>query len=172
MEVHVTAWSPEIANEFIRLAQQEGVAFTQMQLQKLVYIAHGWSLAIRNLPLTFDAPEAWDYGPVFRELRNALRSYGKGKINALIRNCDFTPGVFSEEPEAPAMPELSNDEKAVIERVYRGYGKYHAYQLSALTHQPDTPWSDIYKDGVGRSHEIPADLIRKHFIELASSRAT
>lgn len=31
------AWSPEIANEFIRLAAAQGQPLDQMQLQKLVY---------------------------------------------------------------------------------------------------------------------------------------
>jgi len=37
----MVAWSPEIANEFIRLARAEARLLDQMQLQELVYIAHG-----------------------------------------------------------------------------------------------------------------------------------
>lgn len=66
-------WSPDIANEFIRRGLREGRAFDQMQLQKLVYIAHGWCLAFSGEPLTGDRPEAWDFGPVYRRLANALQ---------------------------------------------------------------------------------------------------
>ena len=69
-------WSPDIANEFIRRGLREGRAFDQMQLQKLVYIAHGWCLAFSGEPLTGDRPEAWDFGPVYRRLANALQSQG------------------------------------------------------------------------------------------------
>lgn len=52
------AASPAIANQFIPLALHDGRPLTNMHLQKLVFIAHGWNLAIRNLPLTEDDPEA------------------------------------------------------------------------------------------------------------------
>lgn len=56
--ITVPGWSREIANRFIRLAATEGRCFDQMQLQDLVYIAHGWCLALTGEPLTGDRPEA------------------------------------------------------------------------------------------------------------------
>jgi uncharacterized phage-associated protein len=64
-----------------------------MQLQKLVYIAHGWNLAINGTPLTSDIPAAWDYGPVYRDLFEALRAYGSNPVTQEIRAGDFGPGV-------------------------------------------------------------------------------
>jgi uncharacterized phage-associated protein len=77
-------WSHEIANEFIRLAAEEGRTFDPMQLQKLVYIAHGWNLASFNQPLTGDRPEAWEFGPVYVRLSEALAAYGYEPVTALI----------------------------------------------------------------------------------------
>jgi uncharacterized phage-associated protein len=163
-------WSPAIANEFIRLAKADNAALTQMQLQKLVYIAHGWNLAINGSALTFDNPEAWDYGPVYKELRGALREYGRAPVKREIKNSDFAIGMFEENLEEEAKANLSEGERQVIYRVYRDYGKYHAFKLSALTHEPGTPWSKVYDDGVGKTQEIPANMIRDHFIELATKR--
>lgn len=163
-------WSPAIANEFIRLAAAEGKGLTQMQLQKLVYIANGWNLAIRGEPLTADKPQAWAYGPVYHELHRALRSYGRSAVSREIRNNDFIPGVFEDAPDAAAVAVLGDDERAIIQRVYSDYGKFHAFQLSALTHRDGTPWTQIYRDGAGKFDEIPSEMIREHFVELARTR--
>lgn len=162
-------WSPAIANEFIRRASKDGKSFTQMQLQKLVYIANGWNLAINGKPLTYDEPEAWEYGPVYKELRRALRPYGREQVSREINNEDFIPGSFADDPSTPAVATLTDDERAVVDRVYRDYGKFHAFQLSALTHREGTPWSKVYAGGAGKYDEIPAQMIRDHFVDLARS---
>lgn len=166
----MTAWSPEVANEFIRLAAAEGKKLTQMQLQKLVYLAHGWNLAITGEALTYDDPQAWDYGPVYRHLRTALREYGSRPVEREILNCEYPLGDFSDEPNEPARGEFSEAELAVIKRVYRDYGKFHAFRLSALTHQPGAPWDQIYHNGDGRGEVIPSGMIAEHFVELAAAR--
>ena len=112
-------WSPAIANEFIRLAARERKTLTQMQIQKLVYIAHGWNLAINEAALTHDSPSAWSYGPVYRELYRALQQYGSEGVTRPIANREFTPGGFHAEPLAPAAASLSPKERNVVERVYR-----------------------------------------------------
>jgi uncharacterized phage-associated protein len=55
----------------------------------------------------------------------------------------------------------------VVDRVFRDYGRFHAYNLSALTHQPGTPWDQVYKQGAGRMQTIDNERVRRHFIDLA-----
>lgn len=165
----MAALSTEIANEFIERAQAKGRALTQMQLQKLVYIAHAWNLAINNAPLTMDNPLAWDYGPVYRDLWEALRSYGKDEVSRLILYRDYTHGLLAKDPSSPAKARLSSREKEVIDRVFYDYGQFHAYQLSALTHVPGTPWARTYADGAGKNQQIMPDMIKDYFVELAKS---
>lgn len=160
--------SPEIANRFIKLADENEQKLTHMQLQKLVYIAHGWNLAINASPLTHDDPEAWDYGPVYRSLYEALRSYRKAPVTALIRDLDWQ--FFPEEPDGSSLGDLSQNEEAVLNRVYETYGSFQAFRLSALTHQQGTPWDRVYNGGSGANGTIGAELIRGHFLELAERR--
>lgn len=165
----MTAWSAEIANEFIRRAAADERPLTQMQLQKLVYIAHGWNLAVNGEPLTHDAPQAWDYGPVYRDLWQALREFGRAAIPREIKTKEYMPGSFdTENADVPARAKLSQREIDVIDRVYQNYSGFHAFQLSALTHQEGTPWTQVYAGGNGKFDSIDADLIRDHFIGIAA----
>jgi len=84
----VPAWSIEIADHFIELAAADNRTFDQVQLQKLVYIAHGWGLALTGLPLTGDRPEAREFGPVYKRLADTLEMFG---LDPVIREHNERP---------------------------------------------------------------------------------
>lgn len=54
----------EIANLFIDLANENEDSITNSSLNKLLYLAQGWSLALLDRPLFSDEIEAWEFGPV------------------------------------------------------------------------------------------------------------
>ena len=143
-----------IANEFLKLA--DGQPINQMWLQKLVYMAHGWNLAINQSPLVSDRIEAWDGGPVFRHIWNHFRDFGRNAKNGLLGERDGTP--FEAE--------LSSEEKSVISHVWKRYGDYTGSQLSDMTHKEGTPWSNAYF-GRGRNSALQNEDIQQHFVELA-----
>jgi hypothetical protein len=66
----------------------------QMQVQKLVYIAHGWMLGLASEPLVDREPEAWERGPVFPSLREHIKLSGSKLIKDLIRENDDNPFAF------------------------------------------------------------------------------
>src|SRR5271154_4906780 len=80
----------QIATEFIQLANADGKKLTPMQLQKLVYFAYGWYLAITGERLIDERVEAWQWGPVIPSLYSAFREYGSDPI-------DDVPGELSFE---------------------------------------------------------------------------
>lgn len=141
-----------IANEFLKL---EGRPMNQMRLQKLVYIANGWNLAINGEPLTDARIEAWDGGPVYRAIWNHIRDFGYN-----VKSRYF--GADGEKFKA----DLTEDEKNVIHHVWKRYGDYSGQKLSELTHQEGTPWSKAYF-AYGRNSPVKQSDIRKHFTELA-----
>ena len=104
--------SVAIANEFLRRAGKAGL--TQMQIQKLVYFAHGWNLALSNEPLTTDSPQAWNYGPVYSDLYDHTKYFGRGQIDRPITPDDDEAIRFFMDAKSDAKPykaDLSHREK-------------------------------------------------------------
>jgi len=132
-----------IANKFIDLAKNEPL--TNMQLQKMVYIAHGFSLALRDTKLYYEYTRAWNFGPVVPELYEKLREHDSNQVKNKI----------SSSPEE----EIDKDSSEIIEEVYKNYKQYSGPQLSGLTHQKNTPWSKTWESN--KYGVIPADDIYK-----------
>jgi uncharacterized phage-associated protein len=134
-----------IANKFIDLAKNEPL--TNMQLQKMVYIAHGFSLALRDTKLYYEYTRAWNFGPVVPELYEKLREHDSNQVKNKI----------SSSPEE----EIDKDSSEIIEEVYKNYKQYSGPQLSGLTHQKNTPWSKTWESN--KYGVIPADDIYKFY---------
>ena len=85
-----------IANEFIKLNVG---TMRQMKLQKLVYMAHGWNLAIHREPLVKERIEAWDGGPVMRSIWNQIRDYGFNAKGYLMGDAKGKPYKADLQPK-------------------------------------------------------------------------
>ena len=55
-----------------------GGNLTLLQILKMTYLSHGYTLAITGKPLIYNKVEAWKYGPVIPIVYNALSKYGNG----------------------------------------------------------------------------------------------
>lgn len=144
-----------VANAFYTLANKDGKKLTNMQLQKLVYIAHGFNLAVQGEALFTDQVRAWEYGPVIPDLYNELKKYGAGEVTG--RLLTKTPPIKQESPEMQ-----------VIRAVWNGYGQYSGIELSAMTHKEGTPWHKTYEQG--RRNEIPNPIIKEYYQQLLNER--
>ena len=157
-----------IANLLIDVAKENGSYLDQMKLQKLVYITHGWNLAIAGHPLITDEIQAWQYGPVIPSLYSEFRNCGRNDITDYATDIQISEDdlKFSFEP-----PKIDRDDHHTIElanKVWAVYGGYTGPQLSNLTHMPDTPWDRVYKASPRAT--IANELIREHFVGLSRSR--
>ena len=168
-----------VANHFLDLAWREGTTLNPMQIQKLVYIAHGWHLAIVEKPLIHESVEAWTYGPVIPDLYHEFKQWGNEGIQEYaaeirISSSPGAPRQFREdvpsiEGECPDPTEV----KAILERVWEVYKRFTAVQLSNMTHQEGTPWDVARKNNVGkRSVSIDDSLIYEHFRELGEKNVS
>lgn len=140
-----------IAEWFLIRAASEGECLTQMKLQKLVYFAHGWHLGIYAEPLIADHIEAWRWGPVIKALYSRYADYGSRGL--------------------PSPHEIHGDidgrTDALLNKIWSEYKKHSARELSAMTHNPNTPWSNTYED-VRPMRIIPNDLIEQHYKRLVA----
>jgi uncharacterized phage-associated protein len=164
---NVPAWSNEIANELIKLALADGKAFHQMYLQELVYIAHGWHLAFTGEPLTGDRPEAFEHGPEYRRLATALAGWGVQPVKSEIKLA-HTRSNHSKMDATFVSGELLATEREILGRIYVEYGNLQTRQLASLTREDGTPWEHVFAGGAGIGRDIPHQLIKIQFEEIAA----
>ena len=140
-----------VANKFIELAAADGGReLTPMQLLKLTYIAHGYSLALRSVELIDNEVQAWQYGPVIPALYHSIKHHRDGGVKPIPR--------FEAS-------ELDDQECQLVEAVYAAYGHRTGIDLSNLTHQPNSPWSKVYKSN-SLGLPISNDLIEDHYKDI------
>ena len=150
--------SVAVANRFIEFARSQGKDIRSIsKLTKLVYIAHGYLLAVEDRPLVKDKVEAWPYGPVIPHLYNTFRR---------------TPPV--PEPLQPKQVESCNEfdddtVQSFIEQVYRSYGRFSLDDLSQITHRKGSPWDKVYRDGLGKNGQIDNDVTQQYYYDLIES---
>ncbi len=150
-----------VANEFLALAKEDGEELTPMQLQKLVYFAYGWYLAITGERLLNERVEAWQWGPVIPSLYSEFKKFGSEPITDMAR--DMTSRPFRVRSGNPLK---DGQALMVIKRVWEIYGKYTAAQLSGMTHEPNSPWSRTPEKDI-KGTDISDDLIADYFRKLA-----
>ena len=156
-----------VANFFVQRGLREGQPVDPMKLQKLIYFAHGWHLAIHGEPLIDERIEAWSYGPVVPSIYHAVKHHGSAPI-------DFP--IFRQGPGGPQAPAVADDRsRALLERIWDVYGKYSSVQLSRMSHDPDGPWSATWRDeamgGTVRGVDISDGRIEDYFVALGQPGA-
>jgi uncharacterized phage-associated protein len=119
-----TSCACNVAAYFISTAQEAGDPLTNLKLQKLLYYAQAWHLALFEDVLFEERIEAWPHGPVVPPV------YG------LYKGSRWNPIV--EEVSAPV---LNDHTREHLEEVMSTYGVHNAYYLESLAHQ-EAPWID------------------------------
>ncbi len=115
----------DVAKLFLSLSTRNEDAISNLKLQKLVYYAQGFHLALFNgQPLFNEKIEAWTHGPVVPELYHEYKKFGKGPIDGIEFDLDG---------------KLSNDQIELIQEIYDIFGQFSAWKLRDMTHE-ESPW--------------------------------
>lgn len=156
-----------VANLLIDLSLRDDKPITQLSLMKMVYISHGFSLALINLSLLdprFDVVEAWKFGPVIPSVYHSFKCYRDKQIThrTIVVELDNYGREIYVEPDL-------NDNRArtIVEMVWNRYNKYSESELVNLTHKPGTPWALCYEESLNK--EIPDSFTKLYYERLVSN---
>jgi uncharacterized phage-associated protein len=150
-------------------ASSEGRPMTQLKLQKLVYIAYGWYLALTGQRLFEEPIMAWKHGPVVESLFHEFKHFESDAITSpseLACLDDTEAGKISVT--TPEVPKSDKDTQLILDKVWSAYKWFGAWALRNKTHEPGTPWSRTDKTRFPAT-AIDDKLIAPHFLEKIRS---
>ncbi len=123
---YVLTSTDEVANYFLCKS-----GMTQKKLQKLVYYAYAWFIALHNEKcdeitniLFPEKPEAWVHGPVFPSLYTQYKNFNWDEI-PLKEDCKFK--------------NFNSNLISFLDEVWEVFGKMSADRLELMTHNEE-PW--------------------------------
>lgn len=160
-----------VANAFIEKANERGIRdLSPMKLQKLVFFAHSWMLALSGKPLIKEPVKAWKYGPVIDSVYHEFKSYGSRNIVSLGTEFEGldSDDVFDMKYTIPKLPKNDEHANAIINAILDTYGNRTATYLSNLTHESGSAWAvtrKLHCDGGVREFVIPNEIIKETTIK-------
>lgn len=136
-----------VANYLLDLILKDGKKINQPDLLRLLYFCHGYMLGINGRPLFRQPIEVGRYGPVIRDIRNELIHYGSNPI---------------EQKLFVANEEFDQEERRIIEAVYKSYGELDPVDLMAQTYLSENPYYEMRENNKLGEH-IPNKLLEEYF---------
>lgn len=113
-----------VADYILAESRGRGEALTNLKLQKLMYYAQAWSLALRDAELFSEDFKAWGHGPVLLSQYHRFKGYGWQPIQDDIKR-----------------PELDEAEVKHLDEIVDVFGVETAVALELMTHR-ERPWLD------------------------------
>ncbi|TPO06603.1 type II toxin-antitoxin system antitoxin SocA domain-containing protein [Mesorhizobium sp. B1-1-5] len=150
-----------IANLVLDRADAEGLGITNLEINKIIYFLHSIYLANFDRPLIDAKIEAWDYGPVIREIYSEFKRFGASGISARATSLDL-----KSLQRAPVYETMSNSDETFLHPLIDKYIRLGATKLVNMSHEKGGPWDLVY-NASGRSNpgmEITDDLIQRYFL--------
>jgi uncharacterized phage-associated protein len=135
--------SLNVASYIANLCKENGIAYNNSKIQRLMYCCYGSVLAAYGDRLCDEYPKAWDHGPLFPK---AYGYMNKGKEILYI----------SPRLENMNVPELLVD-------VVKKFGEFSASSLSRWTRIKGSPWDIVVNDMEAPNSIIPDKLILDYF---------
>lgn len=120
----------------------DAALITNLKLQKLVYYAQGFHLALYERPLFEETIEAWTHGPVVPELYHEYKQYGSNAI---------------PEPDEFNIATYNHEVRDLLIDITEGLGQYSGWRLVDMVHE-EPPWKETNPKGI-----ISHEKMKKYF---------
>lgn len=153
-----------IANWFLDKASECHVDLSNMAINKIVYFAVENAIVYDGILLTNAKIEAWEHGPVFREIYHEFKVFDKKPVLSRAKKFDANSRSMVEAKE-----NFSENILDILEKTFSDYGYLSAAQLRAISHQPGGAWDMVWWHE-GRLN--PGMEITKEDIELSFKRSS
>lgn len=149
-----------VANFVLDLADGERERVSNLRINKIIYFLHVGFLREFGRPLVSAKIEAWDHGPVFREVYHQFKKFGRSEITSRAAKINISTGLYET-----ASVDLEECEREFIKERCKQLLKVAAGVLVEKSHEEGGPWH-IARFGQGRVNpgvEITNELIVGHF---------
>jgi uncharacterized phage-associated protein len=150
-----------IANLILAETKGRGFEVSNLKLQKLLFLCHALYLVNKSKSLIHGSFEAWQYGPVSREVYDAFRSYGDKPIQNPAKKTNPVTGKTDEIP----LPE-DKSVRDTVTNVIAFYGHWTPRDLVSLTHAKNGPWDFVVENSRINANiglKISESVIRERF---------
>jgi uncharacterized phage-associated protein len=129
------------------LGQKSNWSLSNLELQKLIYLAHMFFLGRTGKPLVSGVFEAWDYGPVHPTLYHVVKMFGARPVE----------NIFGTVPDLE-----DGEEKSILGEAYDVLGGVGASRLVAATHRKDGAWDKNYIPGQRHCIILNSDILHEY----------
>jgi uncharacterized phage-associated protein len=137
------------------LGRLSGWELSNLEIQKIAYIAEMLHLGREGEPLIAENWQAWSYGPVQPDLYHKAKIFGADPVKDIF----IVPPLKDGGTKHNAV----NDAYDLMASLTPG-------QMIEVTHRPNGAWAATYIPGV-RGRVIPKEAIREEYDELIEDDA-
>lgn len=146
----------ELANWILDFADARSIKLSNMALNKLVYFAYEHALLHHGRKLTNAKIEAWEHGPVFREVYRSFSHFGSKPINQRATQYNAAKDIIEI-----ATPNIREDDQVILEEAIGALAHLPAAILRDISHASGGPWSATWhhEDTTNPGMHISDDVI-------------
>ncbi len=150
----------DVGKVFLDKAQELSKGgITNLHLNKLIYLAHGYHFGNLEKPLITNGElaEAWKHGPVYRSV--------------YVRYAPFNDRIIDSNFYNIGLPykKLSNEIMQLLNKIWEEYKNTKVWTIVDMLHEKNSPWYIIWHYSGGKkgpAQHIPDELTEAYYIKI------